>query len=168
MKNRFIAQLEEITLLDEEGHPYDNTGAEFQRRKSIAKRLGVASWEEAKPKRLQQAYILANESSFSPNGWEIEVTNGAVFLSEGPANAFSHVMRRELREARLARLEAILTHVGADNWRKKYTNKEILDGTQWELTVKTTEFNFSSNGSNSFPDGYSDVMNSVRSLLGTD
>ena len=41
------------------------------------------------------------------------------------------------------------------DWKEKYNNPAVLDGTQWSLTVK--EFDINSGGSNEFPNNYKTV-----------
>ncbi len=168
MKNRFVTDFDDITLYDHDGVPYEDTVAECARRKAIIKRLGVESWDQARDYRIHDAFIYASVTSFSDWGWEIQVSDGTVTLSDGPAGAVSPAMdATALVECRLARLEATVTRLGVENWREdEFIDKDILDGTQWELTIRTTELAVAVAGSNIFPDGYDDMMNAVRALLG--
>lgn len=54
------------------------------------------------------------------------------------------------------------------DWKRRY-DSDILDGTQWELKVKSDGVNINSYGSNAYPEDFDDfllLLNSVISEVG--
>jgi hypothetical protein len=51
-------------------------------------------------------------------------------------------------------------------WRKEYSNSEICDGTQWELVIKIDGRRRFISGSNAYPEGFEELQEAIRKLLG--
>lgn len=52
------------------------------------------------------------------------------------------------------------------NWNNNYVNNQIMDGTQWDLNIKSINKNFS--GSNAFPENYDEVIKYLDKTFNVD
>lgn len=59
--------------------------------------------------------------------------------------------RLQPTQAQWKAFKTAIEKAGVGHWRASYMNNQVMDGTQWALTVKFKEFKTSSQGSNSYP-----------------
>ncbi|MBI1390956.1 MAG: hypothetical protein GC154_21200 [bacterium] len=58
-----------------------------------------------------------------------------------------------------------LERIGVWQWRRKYTDNDILDGTQWKLDIDKDGQKISVYGSNEFPESFQDFTDALNSLF---
>jgi hypothetical protein len=56
--------------------------------------------------------------------------------------------------------------IGIRYWNKRYINPHVLDGTSWSVSIDCEGKRFKSSGSNAYPEGFDEFINSVRKLVG--
>jgi len=59
-----------------------------------------------------------------------------------------------------------LMSVGILNWDLEYIDSDILDGTQWDVTIVTTEKNIEVVGSNKYPEKWTMFCQLIREVSG--
>lgn len=80
-------------------------------------------------------------------------SSGNVLLSESKVKAFLKT----------------LSKIKITQWKEKYPNPGIMDGTNWGLTIRFGNTKkFSSSGSNAFPEQWKAFCNTIEDLLGKD
>lgn len=52
------------------------------------------------------------------------------------------------------------------NWKKRYEEPNVLDGTQWEVEIIRNKRNLKRSGSNKFPAQWDDFCASIRKISG--
>lgn len=58
----------------------------------------------------------------------------------------------------------LIAFIESLDWKQKYFNNEILDGTQWELTFKSDKKRLSCFGSNEYPDNFDSFINLLKKI----
>lgn len=58
-----------------------------------------------------------------------------------------------------------LDELGVWSWRKKY-ERNVLDGTQWSISIQYEGRRVASSGSNDYPRDYAEFLTAVQKLLG--
>lgn len=51
-------------------------------------------------------------------------------------------------------------------WNADYDNFDILDGTQWEVSIKYSDESIRSCGSNAYPENFDVFLSAIRQLIG--
>ncbi len=67
--------------------------------------------------------------------------------------------------------EDLLAFLATRKWKARYADKMVVDGTGWELRMKTENFELKSSGSNAFPpqfDRFLKLLNKVTHELGVE
>lgn len=54
---------------------------------------------------------------------------------------------------------------GVWDWKENYDNPEILDGTQWNLSLKQGNKILNCHGSNQYPEKFESFLQSIRDLI---
>lgn len=96
--------------------------------------------------------------SFSGTGYRVKWRDGALTYSKGPSiyheTATSKPLSREDWSHFWCKLLA--DDVSLWDWKSRYDNPAVLDGTQWELTIEQGQYQKRIYGSNAFP-GWNDL-----------
>ena len=51
------------------------------------------------------------------------------------------------------------------NWKVRYLDPSILDGTQWSLLVATESFEIDTGGSNAYPENFDEFIKTINRLI---
>jgi hypothetical protein len=51
------------------------------------------------------------------------------------------------------------------NWKERYMDPSILDGTQWNLLVVTDSFEIDTGGSNAYPENFDEFIKTINRLI---
>ena len=63
----------------------------------------------------------------------------------------------------------LLAFLATRKWKARYVHPTVVDGTGWDLSAKTEDFNIESSGSNVFPPGFAKflrLLNKVTQEIG--
>jgi len=74
----------------------------------------------------------------------------------------------EIIRPTLAQLEQFLKkikEIGIWEWKKRYSNPHILDGTSWSVSIEYEGKRFKSSGSNAYPESFNKITKIVRQLI---
>ncbi|MEJ2407620.1 MAG: hypothetical protein P8171_25840 [Candidatus Thiodiazotropha sp.] len=91
---------------------------------------------------------------FTRPGYRIEWRDGALFYSKGPSTYSGTTTQKSLSREDWLRFWSKLQADGISlwNWKSRYENPEVMDGTQWELILVQDQYTKRIYGSNAFPD----------------
>jgi hypothetical protein len=68
----------------------------------------------------------------------------------------------------LADFSQSLDELNVWEWKKYYSNSNIMDGVQWSLTIRTDSKELDSGGSNDFPENIYRFIQSINQLINMD
>ena len=68
----------------------------------------------------------------------------------------------------LADFSKSLDELNVWEWKKYYSNSNIMDGVQWSLTIRTDSKELDSGGSNDFPENIYRFIQSINQLIKMD
>ena len=68
----------------------------------------------------------------------------------------------------LAEFSRSLDELNVWEWKKYYSNSNIMDGVQWSLTIRTDSKELDSGGSNDFPENIYRFIQSINQLINMD
>ena len=68
----------------------------------------------------------------------------------------------------LADFSKSLDELNVWEWKKYYSNSNIMDGVQWSLTIRTDSKELDSGGSNDFPENIYRFIQSINQLINMD
>lgn len=86
---------------------------------------------------------------------EFIITNNHAVLDSygGGINSGKYLIEKVIENPDMEKLIEVLNYIGLSDWKDKYDNEYVIDGTQWELEI---DFNNGHSkkiyGSNSYPD----------------
>ena len=70
--------------------------------------------------------------------------------------------------SRLADFSKSLDDLNVWEWKKYYSNSNIMDGVQWSLAIRTDSKDLDSGGSNDFPENIYRFIQSINQLINMD
>jgi hypothetical protein len=73
---------------------------------------------------------------------------------------------KQIQRETLDMLREGLISVDILNWNSEYIDSDILDGTQWDVTITTTEKNIEVVGSNKYPEKWTKFCKLIREVSG--
>lgn len=79
---------------------------------------------------------------------------------------FSDYYEKTIRQDSLDRLLEALKMIGILNWRSKYIEPDICDGTQWSVEIIRDGRNIKKLGNNKFPDEWDEFCRLIREVSG--
>ena len=75
-------------------------------------------------------------------------------------------LEKELSDTDITTFMNGLKMVELLNWKRRYEEPEVLDGTQWEIEIIREKRNLKRSGSNKFPTEWDDFCASIRKISG--
>ncbi len=81
-------------------------------------------------------------------------------------NVLRKTQEIEVTEAQWLSFWAACDKADVWNWKERYENPGIVDGTSWRAHVEHGDKSVDSSGCNSFPEGFGIWMTAVRELVG--
>ncbi|MEA4826901.1 MAG: hypothetical protein VB130_09740 [Clostridium sp.] len=83
---------------------------------------------------------------------------------EGFQEELQHIKKISKAEAEDFIIE--LKFIGLLNWKRKYVNSDILDGTQWSIDIETDKRKIHKYGSNDFPGHWDTFCSLIERIVG--
>lgn len=99
--------------------------------------------------------------------FEIDFLTGKVFYND----SFDEEDNKLIRKANNIELEELIEKlkiIKILNWKKKYDDKDILDGTQWSITIDVNRRKREKYGSNMFPKKWKLYCKAISDFIGKD
>ena len=81
-----------------------------------------------------------------------------LFNTTDEVNLYNSIHSKEYYDAFINCLQKLTT-----NWKEKYDNSDILDGTQWHIVFQKINKKYS--GSNDFPENYEKVLQIIKEFF---
>ncbi|UJF16274.1 hypothetical protein LZ578_03860 [Jeotgalibaca sp. MA1X17-3] len=78
----------------------------------------------------------------------------------------NELIEKQLSQSNLSLFISDLKMVDLLNWKRRYDDPDVLDGTQWEVEIIYKKCNKRKNGSNMFPAEWDDFCTSIRTISG--
>ncbi|PWK53970.1 hypothetical protein [Pleionea mediterranea] len=114
-------------------------------------------------------YIYFSVDRFKAPSYSIKASNGRAIVLRysgglGLSDPQSDWCEGKYSEHQLDILLKSLRLAKVRNWKSRYKKEGMKDGTWWKLKIINGNFNFSSSGSNEYPDNFTDVVTLIKTI----
>jgi len=117
----------------------------------------------------EDSYLYFSVDRFKAPSYSIKASNGRAIIlrysgGQGLSDPESTWCEGEYSEHQLDILLKSLRLAKVSKWESRYKREGMRDGTWWKLEVMNGSFNFSSSGSNEFPNNFKDIVTLIKTI----
>ncbi|MEE4243930.1 MAG: hypothetical protein V2I33_00885 [Kangiellaceae bacterium] len=114
-------------------------------------------------------YLYFSVDRFKAPSYSVKASNGRAIIlrysgGQGLSDPGSTWCEGEYSEHQLDILLKSLRLAKVSEWDSRYKREGMRDGTWWKLEVMNGSINFSSSGSNKFPDNFKDIVSLINTI----
>ncbi len=89
-----------------------------------------------------------------------------IYKTYGEGYSIKNAQKIKLSPKKWKKISDVCNEIGIWEWKPRYENPEIMDGSSWRVFIELADIKLDSSGSNDGPDNLDILLKSVRELLG--